>query len=1296
MSTHTSASGNAFVPLCGSNYATWKVQCQMALMKDGLWSIVTGAEVEPDREDANKYVKFEARRDRTLAIIVLAVDPSLLYLLGDPEDPKIVWGQLKDQFQKATWANKLSLRRKLYSLQLKDNGSIQDHIKSMTETFNELSVVGDPISEEDRVVHLLASLPDSFNMLVTALEANAEVPKMEVVTERLLHEEQKVKGREGVQCEKAMAATKQRQAWQKKKGPKCHHCGKTGHIKRECYDYLDKQKSYRDKGVQRHGANKANVKRSGNSSDSESVGLIVRHALSTCVTSRCDSWIVDSGATCHMSNDSKLFADICELQQPLEVSLGDGHSLEARGRGDIHLTMKLSTGKSKNCTLHNVLYVPELSYNLFSVTRAAEAGMSTVFDKVGCEIQSASGEVVATATRVANLYKLACVSHRSQANTAINHPIATKELWYKRYGHLGVTNLDKLATDNLVDGLDYNVSDKLEFCEACVDGKHHRTKFPTGGGNRSDTLLGLVHSDVCGKMDTESLSGAQYFLTFIDDKSRYTWVYILKRKDEVFSRFCEWKAMVEKSTGEKVMVLRTDNGGEYTSTEFITYLKNEGIRHELTVPKTPEQNGVAERMNRTVVETVRSMLSEAKLPHKFWAEAVSTAVYLRNRSPTNAVDGMTPSELLTGVKPNVKHLKVFGCEAYAHIPKDERRKLDSKARKCIFMGYGTETKGYRLYDVNRARVIHSRDVLFDESTFRVEKEPACEPQRRYVELDFAGNDEQETEGQEIEDVVEEEPGPRRPGRNCPPPDRYGEWVNVLQEDIVEPATPEEAMAGSNKLKWKSAMEKELKSLDTNDVWDLVELPPGRKAVGSKWVFKIKVSADGSVERYKSRVVAQGYSQRHGQDYDETFSPVIRPECVRTIIALAAKKNLKLHQMDVTTAFLNGTLEEEVYMKQPEGSVKKGEEHLVCRLKKSIYGLKQSSRCWNTTLDHHLKTMGLQQSSSDPCLYKTTKGEMVIVAVYVDDILLAAESNTRLAEVKKGISDRFEAKDLGELKSFLGVKISQRGGEIWLGQPGYSKKLLEKFGMKDAKPVSTPVDTSIKLTKDGIETDGVDHGLYQSAVGSLLYLSLWTRPDITYAVSCVARFCANPLKEHWTAVKRIFRYLKGTQHLGLKYTNNETTECAGYCDADWAGNIDDRKSTSGYLFSLSGAPVSWRSKKQSCVALSTAEAEYVALASAAQEVVWLRQLTDDLGCGTTQPTIIHEDNQSAIAMAKHPQFHGKMKHVAIKYHFIRDQVDNGTVVLKYCKTEDMLADILTKGLPRVQFEKLRQMIGVKAM
>ena len=252
----------------------------------------------------------------------------------------------------------------------------------------------------------------------------------------------------------------------------------------------------------------------------------------------------------------------------------------------------------------------------------------------------------------------------------------------------------------------------------------------------------------------------------------------------------------------------TGGGGEYTSTEFITYLKNEGIRHELTVPKTPEQNGVAERMNRTVVETVRSMLSEAKLPHKLWAEAVSTAVYLRNRSPTNAVDGMTPSELLTGVKPNVKHLKVFGCEAYAHIPKDERRKLDSKARKCIFMGYGTETKGYRLYDVNRARVIHSRDVLFDESTFRVE-EPACEPQRRYVELDFAGNDEQETEGEEIEDVVEEEPGPRRPGINCPPPDRYGEWVNVVQEDIVEPATPKEAMAGSNKLKWKSAMEKEL-------------------------------------------------------------------------------------------------------------------------------------------------------------------------------------------------------------------------------------------------------------------------------------------------------------------------------------------------------------------------------------------------------------------------------------------------------------------------------------------------------
>ena len=368
----------------------------------------------------------------------------------------------------------------------------------------------------------------------------------------------------------------------------------------------------------------------------------------------------------------------------------------------------------------------------------------------------------------------------------------------------------------------------------------------------------------------------------------------------------------------------------------------------------------------------------------------------------------------------------------------------------------------------------------------------------------------------------------------------------------------EALASPERAKWMDAMDKEMNSLHMNDVWDLVKLPKDRKAVGSKWVFKLKVGSDGQVERHKARLVAQGFAQKQGLDYDETFSPVVRFESLRTVIALAVQNGMKMHQMDVTTAFLNGELQEEVYMKQPEGFVAEGQEDLVCKLKRSIYGLKQSPRCWNAALDHKLKQMGFVQAKGDPCLYMASEGEMFIIAVYVDDIVLAGKGDQRIAEVKQALAHQFQVKDMGELHYFLGVKVVR--------------------------------------------------------------------------------------------------------------------------DKD--------------MFQLGETAISWRSKKQTCVALSTAEAEYMALASAAQEAMWLRQLIIDLKNEPVSATVIFEDNQSAICMAKNPQFHGRSKHIAIKYHFIRDQVENNNMELKYCRTNDMIADMLTKGLNGEQFAKLRHMAGVR--
>ena len=403
-------------------------------------------------------------------------------------------------------------------------------------------------------------------------------------------------------------------------------------------------------------------------------------------------------------------------------------------------------------------------------------------------------------------------------------------------------------------------------------------------------------------------------------------------------------------------------------------------------------------------------------------------------------------------------------------------------------------------------------------------------------------------------------------------------------------------------------------------------------------------------------------------------------------------------MDVTTAFLNGELEEEVFMRQPEGYAVKGKENLVCRLKKSIYGLKQSPRCWNSVLDDYLKKLGFVQVPADPCLYVlASEGEICLIAVYVDDILLAGSCNKRLTAVKQALAKKFQVKDMGELHYFLGVKVIQdrKNKRVWIGQQSYTENILRQFGMEDAKTIRTPVDTSTKLVKGDDDEMCVDQSLYQSAVGSLLYLSLATRPDITFAVSNVAKYCTRPTNKHWTAVKRIFRYLKGTQNYGLCYSKDDSG-CVGFSDADWGGDLDTRRSTSGYVFRFGGAAITWRSKRQACVALSTAEAEYVALAGTVQESLWLQQLLSDLQGKPADPMVIFEDNQSAMSMSKNPKFHGRSKHIDIKYHFTREQVSNGKIVLKYCKTSEMTADFLTKGLNGEQFEKLRLMAGVVPM
>ncbi|BBH04777.1 BURP domain-containing protein, partial [Prunus dulcis] len=502
--------------------------------------------------------------------------------------------------------------------------------------------------------------------------------------------------------------------------------------------------------------------------------------------------------------------------------------------------------------------------------------------------------------------------------------------------------------------------------------------------------------------------------------------------------------------------------------------------------------------------------------------------------------------------------------------------------------------------------------------------------------------------------------------------------------IMEPEKFDEAVKDES---WIKAMKDELSMIEKNATWELVDRPTEKPVIGVKWVFKTKLNLDGSVQKNKARLVAKGYSQKPGIDYNETFAPVARLDTIRTLIALAAQKSWKLFQLDVKSAFLNGILEEEVYIDQPEGFVVKGSESKVYKLYKALYGLKQAPRAWYSEIDGYFAECGFTKSQSEATLYVKTRGDasILIVSIYVDDIVYTGNNQAMLEEFKQDMMEKYEMIDLGLLHHFLGMGVVQTPTSIFLHQRKYASTLLSRFGLSDCKPVAIPLD-------DG--SGSTNEEQYRKIVGSLLYLTA-TRPDIMFATSLLARFMHCPTTKHLGTAKRVLRYVKGTLDYGLEYVKGKETVLIGYCDSDWSGSVYDSKSTSGYAFSFGSGVFAWASVKQNCVALSTAEAEYISASEATTQAIWLRFVLEDFGEFQTEAIPLHCDSISAIAITKNPVFHQKTKHIDRRYHFIKDALQEGIVDLIYCPTNEQLADIFTKALAKDRFCYLREKLGVKS-
>lgn len=506
---------------------------------------------------------------------------------------------------------------------------------------------------------------------------------------------------------------------------------------------------------------------------------------------------------------------------------------------------------------------------------------------------------------------------------------------------------------------------------------------------------------------------------------------------------------------------------------------------------------------------------------------------------------------------------------------------------------------------------------------------------------------------------------------------------------MEPATFQEAM---KHFVWRIAMKTEIVALEDNNTWTITTLPPNKRAIGCKWVFKIKFFSDGSIERHKARLVALGNRQEEGVDYKETFAPVVKMTTMRIVLEVAAAKDWELYQMDVHNAFLHGDLEEEVYMKLPPG-FDSSDGTKVCKLNKSLYGLRQSPRCWFAKLSKALLDFGFKQNYKDYSLFTLKRGgSTIFVLVYVDDLIVGGDNSKLISNFKSYLSRCFHMKDLGVLRYFLGIEVARGKQGIYLSPKKYALDIIEECGLLGSKPAPTPMEQNHNLAK----AEGAfytDPYKYRRLVGRLVYLAV-TKPEISYAVHILAQFLSQPRQKHWEAALRLVRYLKGAPGQGILLSSQTDLLISAYCDSDWAACPLTRRSLTGYIVMLGNSLVTWKTKKQKTVSRSSAEAEYRAMAMAYSELKWTKELLESLGIRHTNPMQLYCDSKAALHIAANPVFHERTKYVEADCHFVRNGVQDGTLITHHVKTTDQLADILTKSLDAHQFNYLLGKMGVR--
>ena len=1161
-------------------------------------------------------------------------------------------------------------------------------------------------------------------------------------------------------------------------------------------------------------------------------------------------WQHDSGSTSHMTgtaaSDWNNYTPIAGAR-----AKGVGGMVETKGRANQVRYMETTEGKFIRIkmevkhvpalgTEHPLLSEPAIedTTSLELHTRTMRSGKKTWKEKYYSTPDGDEIKLMRVGREyLIKLYKTAPNDNHDFCNVSIDD-LDKLTLQHLRLGHRNQSNLIAAVEKGAITGADigdvYQVKKNLKnqtlphVCEGCEFGKKHKAPASKEKAERATKRLQLVHMGWVGPIATPSVvHHCIYALVFTDDLTRVSRVYCTRKKSDGLDAFKKYRKDVEDEN-HSVQVLQADNAPEFMKGKFGSYCVEHGINQRWSLPYRQWQNGVAERVNRTLCEMANCMMHTTGLSRGYWELALKHAVYVYNRSMHKSLPDITPYEAWHGTVPDVSNLKIFGSPAYIGVEKPNRdgKFTYTNATKGLYVGHSLCHKNSSLVYIPNKNVVVARmqkEVTVNErAVFEGETEQVIEDSDPFLldvskdnsEFFNSSNLEPESpaenlmahppkprvEGEthqrqpvfvapavgrpqslnfdsvEIDRTVEASGGPSneaiaensktqkkldRLARNLGSRGNDGKRLGShfrnpfydkvcrvsftllaltdyalmtktvatgavdLASNYTTPKTYNQAVNfGSQevKTKWVESIHKELSGLENCGCWELADLPPNRKSIGAKWVFKVKETSTGEVDKFKARCVAKGYSQIYGVDFDETYAPVCKSTSVNHLLALSTQKNLTLDHMDVHQAFIQSPMEEEIYLELPDGYAewKNCSSNKVLRIKKGLYGLKQSGRSWNKTIEKTFNELGFERFESDVCLFKKTiDGETLYITLYVDDLIIAAP-NTKSGQekkiaCKKELQDKYQMTDLGKLSWFLGMKISQSGdcSTVSIDQSKYIEDVASKFGVTDGTKYSTPMDENLKLSRQDApkigspEHDEASKLPYKELIGCLLYISGKSRPDVTYAVHLLARFSMFPSLKSYNAALRVLSYLHQTKDEKLTYSkygnseievlseskqaSNSAKTITAWADSNWGGDPDTMRSTTGYVVMYAGAAISWNSRLQPTVALSSTEAEYMACTSVLQDVMHHRMLHEEFGYGINEPTVIMEDNQGCIHMAKAQGNHKRVKHLDLKVHFVRQAVDAGTVVLDYISTNDQLADTFTKALPRQRFIQLRNKI-----